>query len=197
MTGLDKIVNQILDDAGKEASQVMEKAQAEAVEILSAAREACEELAAGNDEKIEEAQKSHIERIQSSAQLQKRQAVLKAKQELIAKVIDKAYSELCKKDGDEYFTLIKKMLEKFALARSGEVYFSEKDLERMPEGFEDEIKTIAAAKGGSLSLAKEPKELDGGFILVYGGVEENCSFKALISAKKDELADKVHQLIFA
>ena len=30
MTGLDKIVNQILDDAGKEASQVMEKAQAEA-----------------------------------------------------------------------------------------------------------------------------------------------------------------------
>ena len=187
MTGLDKIVNQILDDAGKEASQVMEKAQAEADEILSAAREACEKLAAGNDEKIEEAQKSHIERIQSSAQLQKRQAVLKAKQELIAKVIDKAYSELCKKDGDEYFTLIKKMLEKFALARSGEVYFSEKDL----------IKTIAAAKGGSLSLAKEPKELDGGFILVYGGVEENCSFKALISAKKDELADKVHQLIFA
>ena len=188
MTGLDKIVNQILDDAGKEASQVMEKAQAEADEILSAAREACEKLAAGNDEKIEEAQKSHIERIQSSAQLQKRQ---------IAKVIDKAYSELCKKDGDEYFTLIKKMLEKFALARSGEVYFSEKDLERMPEGFEDEIKTIAAAKGGSLSLAKEPKELDGGFILVYGGVEENGSFKALISAKKDELADKVHQLIFA
>ena len=101
MTGLDKIVNQILDDAGKEASQVMEKAQAEADEILSAAREACEKLAAENDEKIEEAQKSHIERIQSSAQLQKRQAVLKAKQELIAKVIDKAYSELCKKDGDE------------------------------------------------------------------------------------------------
>ncbi len=33
MTGLDKIVNQILDDAGKEASQVMEKAQAEADEI--------------------------------------------------------------------------------------------------------------------------------------------------------------------
>ena len=93
MTGLDKIVNQILDDAGKEASQVMEKAQAEADEILSAAREACEKLAAGNDEKIEEAQKSHIERIQSSAQLQKRQAVLKAKQELIAKVIDKAYSD--------------------------------------------------------------------------------------------------------
>ena len=31
MTGLDKIVNQILDDAGKEASQVMEKAHAEAI----------------------------------------------------------------------------------------------------------------------------------------------------------------------
>ena len=52
-------------------------------------------------------------------------------------------------------------------------------------------------KGRQPELAKEPKELDGGFILVYGGVEENCSFKALISAKKDELADKVHQLIFA
>ena len=95
--------------------------------------------------------------------------------------------------------LIKKMLEKICFwQRSRRKFiFLRRTWNGCRKGFEDEIKAIAAAKGGSLSLAKEPKELDGGFILVYGGVEENCSFKALISAKKDELADKVHQLIFA
>lgn len=197
MTGLDKIVNQILDDAGKEASQVIEKAQAEADGILSAAREACEKLTAENDERIAEYEKNYIERIQSSAQLKKRQAVLKAKQQIISDMLDKAYEELCRKDGDEYFDLIKKMLEKFALAKSGEVYFSKRDLDRMPKGFAAEISKIAESKGGELVLSQEARELDGGFILVYGGVEENCSFKALISAQRDELSDKVHQLIFA
>ena len=66
----------------------------------------------------------------------------------------------------------------------------------MPAGFEEEIQKAAAAKGGALSLAKEAKEMDGGFILVYGGIEENCTIKALFDAKRDELSDKVHGLLF-
>ena len=54
----------------------------------------------------------------------------------------------------------------------------------------------AAEKGGSLVLSKEQKAIEDGFILVYGGIEENCTLKALLDAKKDELQDKVNEILF-
>lgn len=196
MTGLDKIISQILDDAGKEADEAVKKAQSEADEILSKAKEECARTEEEGRKKLDADSSAYMERIRSSAELKKRQAVLLAKQQVISDMLDQAYHRLLAKEGGEYFALVRKMLTKFVLAKQGEIYFSKRDLERMPEGFESEIEKAAAAKGGSLTLSKEPKAIDGGFILVYGGVEENCSFKALLAAQKDELSDKVHELLF-
>lgn len=196
MIGLDKIISQILEDAGKEADEAIKKAQGEADDILSAAKEDCRKSEQDSAKKLEADSASYMERIKSSAELKKRQAVLLAKQTVISDMLDKAYEALLSKEPDEYFTLVRKMLDRFVLAKQGEIYFSQKDLERMPAGFEAEIETIAGSKGGSLKLGKETKNIDGGFILVYGGVEENCSFKALLSAQKDALSDKVHELLF-
>lgn len=197
MTGLDKIISQILDDADKEADEAVKKAQSEAEEILSRAKEDCAKAEEEGRKKLEADSSAYMERIRSSAELKKRQAVLLAKQQVITEVLDKAYRTMLAKETEEYFALIKKMLATFVLAKQGEIYFSKRDLERMPRGFEGEIEAAAAAKGGSLTLAKEAKAIDGGFILVYGGVEENCSFGALFAAQKDELSDKVHELLFS
>ena len=63
----------------------------------------------------------------------------------------------------------------------------------MPEGFRAEIARMAAEnKGGSLTVSGETRRMEGGFVLVYGGVEENCSFRALFDSRKDELQDKVN-----
>lgn len=197
MTGLDKIISQILDDAGKEADAVIVKAQSDAEAVLNGGKETCRKLNEDGGKKMAADAVSYMERIKSSAELKKRQAVLSAKQQAIADMLDKAYSELLSKEPEEYFALVRKMLDKFVLAKQGEIYFSKKDLDRMPQNFEIEISKAAAEKGGSLSLIKEPKNIDGGFILVYGGVEENCSFKALLSAQRDELSDKVHEMLFS
>lgn len=197
MAGLDKIVSQILDDAGKEAEEAVRKAKTEAEDILKNAGDECRKLEEEGEKKREEQTVSHMERIKSSAELKKRQAVLLAKQQVITDMLDKAYQSLLSKDTDAYFALIRRMVDKFVLAKQGEIYFSKKDLDRMPEGFETELEKAASEKGGSLKLQTEAKNIDGGFILVYGGVEENCSFKALLSAKKDELSDKVHEILFS
>ncbi|MEF9954387.1 MAG: V-type ATP synthase subunit E [Clostridium sp.] len=197
MTGLDKIISQILDDAGKEADGVLEKAQREAEKILNDGKEACKRMEELGVTKQEAEVVSMTERTKSSAELQKRQAVLLAKQQIIADMLDQAYHTLLSKGQEEYFVLIQKMLDKFVLAKQGEIYFSQKDLDRMPPDFESVIEKSAASKGGSLKLIKEAKNIDGGFILVYGGVEENCSFKALLSAQRDELSDKVHEMLFS
>lgn len=66
----------------------------------------------------------------------------------------------------------------------------------MPADFEKNIHAAAEEKGGSLVLSREPKAIEDGFILVYGGIEENCTLKALLDAKKDELQDKVNEILF-
>ena len=66
------------------------------------------------------------------------------------------------------------------------------------ENFESEIMDIAAKKGGKLTLLKEGNNnIRGGFVLLYGGIEENCTFKAMFDSKKGELSDKVHVLLFS
>ena len=38
--------------------------------------------------------------------------------------------------------------------------------------------------------------MDGGFLLVYGGIEENCTISAVFASKREELSDQVNRLLF-
>ena len=62
--------------------------------------------------------------------------------------------------------------------------------------FDKKIAAAAQKKGGVLALSSQTCEIDGGFLLVYGGIEENCSFAAMFAAEKESLQDKVHTLMF-
>lgn len=197
MTGLEKMVSQIVDEAKAEAESRVKAAQEEADKIVSEAEAEAEKLIGQSLEQSETDAANYLERVKSSADLQRRTVILQAKQEVIAAVLEKAYTSLNTMDEKAYFEMIRKMLEKFTLSESGEIYFSAADLNRLPAGFEKEISDIAAKKGGSLTLKKESKEIENGFILVYGGIEENCTFRALFNTQKDALQDKIHQELFA
>ena len=197
MTGLEKMVSQIVDEAKAEAESRKKAAQEEADKIVSEAKAEAEKLIGQSQEQSETDAANYLERVKSSADLQRRTTILQAKQEVIASVLEKAYTSLDTMDEKAYFEMIRKMLEKFTLSESGEIYFSAADLNRLPAGFEKEISDIAAKKGGSLTLRKESKEIENGFILVYGGIEENCTFRALFNTQKDALQDKIHQELFA
>ena len=78
----------------------------------------------------------------------------------------------------------------------GEIFFSPADLAKLPEGFADRIEETAKGRGGSLKISKEGRNIENGFILAYGGIEENCTLRAMFDAKRDELSDKVHRILF-
>ena len=188
--------SQILDEATHSAEVKIAEAKAKAEELIEAAKaQAAAEVEKISNKATADA-KNYAQRVASSCEMQRKQALLRAKQDVISGVLDQAYERILNLDADAYFDMVRKMLDKYVLGESGEIYFSAKDLSRMPAGFEEEIQKAAVAKGGALSLAKEAKEMDGGFILVYGGIEENCTIKALFDAKRDELSDKVHGLLF-
>lgn len=196
MTGLEKITSQIQEEANALAEKKISAAQKEADEILAAAKEACANMESEAEEKNSVLKTNYDSRVKSSAEQQRRTALLRAKQEIIADVIEQAYVTLREKDVQGYFLTMEKILKTYALAEAGEIYFSAEDLARMPADFEKKIAAAAKEKGGSLVLGKEPKAIADGFVLVYGGIEENCTLKALFDAKKDQLQDKVNAILF-
>lgn len=198
MTGLDKIINQILDEANNSANEKLEEAKAKAKEIMDKAEAEAKAIEEEISKKSEVEVANYKDRVESSADLKRRTAILEAKQEVIAQTMEKAYEKFCSKSDGEYFSTLKEMLKIFALPQDGEIYFSGGDLKKMPSGFEEEIGKIAKEKGGSLTVSKESKEVEGGgFVLAYGGVEENCSFRALFDSRKDDLQDQIQKVLFA
>ena len=148
MTGLEKMKSQILNEAELSAKKILDEAKQDAEKVMQTAKENAE-AECGRISKKSEAVK---ERAASSRDLQKRKAILQAKQEVIAKILDDVYEALLVLDDKSYFEFIRKMLKKFVLPQEGSICFSSNDLKRMPENFESEIMDIAAKKGGKLTL---------------------------------------------
>ena len=197
MTGLEKMKNQILDEAKSLAEAKVSDAENQAQEILEAAKAGAAKSAAGTSQKSEADVANYTERIAPSIDLQRRTRVLSAKQEVIAEVLNKAYEKLKAMETADYFAMMMKILDKYVLAQAGEIYFSQADVNRMPADCRAEIEKIAKAKGGSLKICSQEKGIEGGFVLAYGGIEENCTLRAMFDAKRDELSDEAHRLLFS
>lgn len=196
MRGIEKIAAQIIGEAEEKKAAIYEEIQHK-----------IDELNAKTDEEI----KAELERINNdtlreegtleelaglAAQQKRRQAALSAKQEVIGEIINEAYERLLNLEDEKYFAVIKKMLEDNVLSEKGEIIFSARDRQRMPKDFEDVIKNVALEKGGELVMSDEIRSIDGGFVLVYGGIEENCTFKAMLEASREELHDMVNGKLF-
>lgn len=197
MTGLEKMKSQILDEAKAAAEAKITEAKAQASEMIAQA----EAEAAKKSESIAQKSQAEVanyhERVASSIDLQRRTKILAAKQEVIAEVLDKAYQSVAEMGSEEYFAMLIRMLGKYALPEDGEIFFAAKDLGRLPAGFEAEVEKTAASKGGTLKISKEGRNIENGFIIAYGGIEENCTLQAMFDAKRDELSDMVHRFVFA
>ena len=197
MTGLDKMKSQILDEAKAAAEGKIAEAKAQAEETIRSAKEDAAKQTESILHKSKNDVSNYQERLESSIDLQKRTKILAAKQEVIAGVLEKARAKVEAMEAGEYFSMLLKMVEKYALPQDGEICFSAADLGRLPEGFEAEADKIARGKGGSLKLSGESKNIKNGFILVYGGIEENCTIDAMFDARRDELSDIVQRLLFS
>ena len=196
MSGLDKILGHIEQSATETANKMIESAKAEAERIVAEGKASAQAKEAAINKQCEIDVAGASKKVESAADMTKKRIILQSKQQEIDSVLDAALEELKNLDSREYFNIILKMVAKYALAREGEIEFSDADLKRLPAGFEAKVNAEAAKAGGSLKIAKESAKIDGGFILVYGDVEENCSFEALISASKEDLQDKIGQILF-
>ena len=68
------------------------------------------------------------------------------------------------------------------------------DLKRMPSTFSAEID--AAVGEGKVIISNITADIENGFVLSYGDIEVNCTFKALFDEAKDELKDIICPILF-
>ncbi len=196
MTGTEKILRHIAEQAEAESGQILKAAQAEADAITAAAAKEAGDITKAAETKAEAFRKDAQARLEASLAMQKRRAALSVRGELVDQALHDAYESLLNLPEEEYFAFLYHQLESQAQAADGVLQLSAKDLARKPADFAEKAARIAAARGGSLTLSDQAAAIDGGFLLNYGGVVENGSFKAIFEARADEFKDAVCAVLF-
>ncbi len=196
MNGLEKILKDISDNAQSECDKILDEAKKNVGDIISEAKKQAEKISASEEIKLQLLSEDLNKRAESGAGLEKRRLILFEKQKIISDIIQKAYNKLLLLSDKEYFDVLMKLAENNIQAENGEILFNEKDKKRIPKGFVSQLNQKADKIGGRITLSAEAADIDGGFLLVYGGIEENCSFSSLFHSNNDALKDIVSKIIF-
>ncbi len=194
MAGLDKILDSIKAESDAAVADRINEAKAEAEAIKKKAEASVKDECAQIESDGKKQADDTISRAESAAALLKRKAVLAEKQAIIAEVFTEAEKRITALSDNDYFDTITKIALKNALPEDGKIIFSEKDLKRLPTEFE--IFLNDKLPEGKIEVSKETIEASGGFVLSYGGIEQNCTIKALIDAEREKMTDKVTKVLF-
>ncbi len=195
MSGLDKIKAQILKDAKDTADAQIAEAAAQVAEINAQIDVQIEKRLAQITAQSESKVKSIQERTISAIDLKRRTRFLEVRQQLINETIEQAYESIGEMDEKRYAELLKQLVAAHVWPQKGQIIFAENDRKKLPKGFEDEVLRIAETAGGSLTVSDEERNIENGFILVYGGIEENCTLRSIFDEKKDRLSDLVRETL--
>ncbi len=195
MSGLDKMKAQILRDAQAAADVQMAKGAAKVKEIRAQSKAQTAERLAQIKAQSESKVKNIQERTVSMIDLKCRTKRLKIRQQLINETIDEAYRTIVEMDAQAYSDVLKKLVAAHVWPQKGQIIFAKADRKRLPKDFEAEVQKIAEAAGGSLTVSEEKRNIENGFVLVYGDIEENCTLRSIFDEKKDMLSDLVRNTL--
>jgi len=197
MTGLEKIIEQIQSESEAEAQKITAAAREKREQILQQAKEeaeiSCRKIAA----EAEAGVKNRKERADSGAALTERRVILTAKQELVAETFTRAREAFDRMSDAEYFGNLVRMAVRYCLPKEGRICFNARDRKRLPADFADTLAAAVSARGAKLVISDETRPIDGGFILVYGGIEQNCSLSALFDSARETMQDEVAAVLFS
>ena len=136
MTGIDKIVEKIYEQAQNNCDEILAEATLRVKEIIAEARA---EAARQSEEIIRDAQKEAERKAvfaKSTSESITRNRYLEIRNAILNDIISAAYLEIEKIPDDEYFSMIKRLVIKNVLPGECEMQLSGFDLGRLPGDFE-------------------------------------------------------------
>lgn len=197
MSGLDKIIADIGESAQNQYNDIIAAAEKEADALLKSEKTAADSDAESYVNRAKERIKTAENAEEASNEMLLRQGILKAKLSIIDETREKAVNEILVLDEKEYFAALKKViLGNYLKASSGLLRLNEADKKRLPADFLESLNKELSG-GAELKLDEKTANIRGGCILVYGDIEENCSFDAIAASLKDTLRDETYKILFS
>ncbi len=189
MSGVEKIIARLNEETESQCRETEFNARKKAAEIVARAQ------TEGNGQiKAAEAEANkRSERILAGAQslvsANSRKARLAARVALIDEVLESAARSLHELSDEAYFNALAGLAVRNKQDGVGEMLLCERDLKRMPRDFIDKL-------GYGFKVSPVPAPIEDGFILKYGEIEINCTFKALFGAAERELRARANTMLF-
>lgn len=191
MSSGDKILNRISLDCDERISKINAETDEKCAQIMAQAKLDADKISAEIADKAQSKVKQMQAASKSRCDLETRNAFLKRRRE----EIDKTYSEILNKmenlPDEDYFELIYTFAKKLS-EMSGVMLLNEKDMNRLPKDFLARLEEC----GVKAELSKAPCDIESGFILKCGDIEENMDFSAILSEKRDAIEDFINQELF-
>lgn len=190
MTGLENILLQIENDARTQAEKIIEQAEIMAQKCVDEAILAAEEISNDYNAAALKAVEEIKVRAKAGDVAKISRARLLKKQEIIKTVINNAKKAIKEQTTKDYFGFFESLLKKYALEESGKILLAAEDEKEMPR----ELAKAVKARRLEISTAEVPAR--GGFILVYGSIEINCTIDAVFDAATEEISDMLNEFLF-
>ncbi len=194
MSNLDNLVSKIIDDSNKKAKAIIDEANLNAAKIVNTKVEAANAQSEQilSNAKLE-AQRTK-EQIVAGKRLEIRDSKLLAKQDVIENSFKLAVESMKKMSKEDFAAFLERYLLKLPIHGDEQII--------VPKRYEDidinKINSKLAQNNtlGKLSILKDVKEIDGGFILVREGIENNNTYESLLDYYRAELETAVVENLF-
>ena len=189
MDGIEAILDRILADARDRSDYLIAQAEQAAAETVAAAQTngadvlvQAQVLASAQAEGI-------LGRARSSAAMERRQALLKARQDIIGEAIVRATGSVQNMPDADKIAFYRHLLQISAI-RTGSVILAAADRRLGPAVLDD------PSEDGSFQLDDEAGLFTGGLIVRQGMVEENLTLDLLIKTYRPQLVSLAASIIF-
>ena len=196
MSGIDEILEMISNQQKETEEGIIKAAEIKAAQII---REGETKAQAAYDDYITKARQRserEYENKCNAAEAEMKRKILACKVELVDEVIEKTIAKLKALPDKAYFDMLARIAGRHLRSGEGIISLGSNDLKRVPEDFEKKLSEHAAEINGTVKLAKEAADIEDGFILAYGLISENCSFRAIIEAETEEVRDIAARELF-
>ena len=195
MAGIDDILNMIELQQQQTENTIVTAANRKAASIAQESKENAENAFNDSLKSSKERLAQSYDNAIASIDAEMKRKVLACKVQCIDTVIEKTLQKLDKLPDKEYFGVLEKILANKLRTGDGVLSLSKRDLARAGD-FGKKAADLARKAGGTVKLSDTAADIENGFILTYGLISENCSFRAIMEAEREDVRDTAAKALF-
>ncbi|MCI8623896.1 MAG: hypothetical protein HFG26_09575 [Provencibacterium sp.] len=192
LNGLQNLTDKIQSDAKGYADELAEATRKKVDDLLREQKDEADELRANMTETARKEAEGILARANSQAALEERNALLRAKRDMINETFELAAGEIASLPKKKYIALLAKLVKKYQTGPA-EIILNARDLKEVGAELLNEI--LSGAGAPLASLCQQPGSFKGGLILRQGDVDTNCTVEVLCEGMRHELEPKVIELL--